>query len=75
MSIGAVIFAQNNSEIDYTKMAIYSAEQVIKHLSIPVTIITDNVDYLNTQFPNHPFDMVIEIPFELSFQEIGRAHV
>ena len=69
MSIGAVIFAQNNSEIDYTKMAIYSAEQVIKHLSIPVTIITDNVDYLNTQFPNHPFDMVIEIPFELSFQE------
>ena len=44
MSIGAVIFAQNNSEIDYTKMAIYSAEQVIKHLSIPVTIITDNVE-------------------------------
>lgn len=41
MTIGAIIFAQNNSSINYVKIAIFSASQVQKHLKIPVSLITD----------------------------------
>ena len=61
MSSGALIFAHNNTGIDYTKLAIFAANRVKQYLGIPVSIVTDNVDWLNKNYPDHPFDKVIEI--------------
>jgi hypothetical protein len=58
MSIGALIFAQNNAQVDYVKMAEFAATKIKKHLSIPVTIVTDTATALSN---NHPFGTVIEI--------------
>lgn len=67
MRNGAVIFAHNNAGIDYTKLAVFSALRVKEYLDIPVSIVTDNPQYLTTQYPNHPFDQIITI----SSNEIG----
>jgi hypothetical protein len=64
MTIGAVIFAQNNAIIDYAKIAIFAANRAKEFLDIPVSLITDNIKYLNDIYPDHPFDQVIEIPSE-----------
>ena len=63
MTTGALIFAQNNAYIDYTKLAIFSAKQIIKYLNIPVTLVTDNPDYLYLTYPEESklFDKVIAI--------------
>lgn len=61
MNNGAVIFAQNNGSIDYVKLAIFSAEKLKQHLNIPVSIATDSIGWLLSQYPNHPFDQIIEI--------------
>lgn len=63
MTNGALIFAQNNASIDYTKLAIFSAKQVRKHLGIPVSLVTDNAKWLHTAYPDSAdiFDKVIEI--------------
>lgn len=70
MSNGALIFAHNNAGIDYTKLAVYCAERVIKFLDVPVSIATDNVRWLESNFPNHPFDKIIEIPVEKSLDKL-----
>lgn len=62
MTTGAVIFAQNNSTIDYVKLADYSAFRAKTFLDIPVTLITDNKDWLIKNIPQHHFDSVVEIP-------------
>jgi hypothetical protein len=59
MKNGAIIFAHNNTGIDYTKLAVFSAMRVKEYLDIPVSIITDNPQYLYSNYPNHPFDQVI----------------
>lgn len=64
MKTGALIFAHNNSLIDYTKISIFSASRVKKYLDIPVTLVTDNKEYLEQNYPDHPFDNVIEITAE-----------
>lgn len=61
MTTGALIFAHNNTAIDYTKLAVFAALRVKKHLDIPVSIVTDNVEWLEKNYPNHPFDQVIKI--------------
>lgn len=58
---GAVIFAQNGSYIDYTKLAVFAADRVTKFLDIPVTLITDDVARLEKNYANHNFDSVIEL--------------
>lgn len=63
MSNGALIFAQNNQIIDYTKLAVYAGNRVRQFLNVPVSVITDNVKWLEEAYPDHPFDQVIEIPF------------
>jgi len=63
MTTGAVIFAQNNSTIDYIKLAIFAASRIKKYLGIPVSIVTDTKDYLLKSFPDHGFDQIIEIDF------------
>ena len=61
MTHGALIFAHNNPQIDYTKLAVFAARRVKKFLDIPVSIVTDNVNWLISNYPNHPFDKIIEV--------------
>jgi hypothetical protein len=42
MTIGALIFAYNNEQIDYVAMAAWSAKNIERHLGIPTTIVTDH---------------------------------
>lgn len=66
MSTGALIFAHNNSEVDYVKLATFAAQRVREYLGIPVSLVTDNVKWLLEHYPNHPFDQIIESPGESS---------
>lgn len=70
MSNGALIFAHNNPIIDYTKLAVFSANRVKEFLNIPVSIVTDNKRWLLEKYPNHPFDQIIEIDLEDSTQKL-----
>jgi hypothetical protein len=67
--IGAVIIAQNNSSLDYIKFANFAAQRVKQFLDIPVSIITDNTEYLLNHYKDHCFDQVIELPFVKHQQE------
>ncbi len=60
MTVGALIFAHNNTGIDYTRLAVFCGKRVKKYLDIPVSIVTDNVEWLNKNYPDHPFDKIIE---------------
>jgi hypothetical protein len=42
MTVGAVIFARNNEQIDYVAMARWSAKNIERHLGIPTHIVTDD---------------------------------
>lgn len=44
MTTGALIFAFNNEKIDYIGLAAWSAQNIHRHLDIPVAVITDSVD-------------------------------
>lgn len=44
MTTGALIFAFNNDQIDYVRLARWSANNVRRHLGIPVCLVTDNQD-------------------------------
>lgn len=46
MTRGVLIFAQNNSDIDYAKISLFAAEKVKRHLNVPVSLITDSKDWL-----------------------------
>jgi hypothetical protein len=63
MSHGVLIFAQNNSEIDYTRIALFAAERVKKYLNVPVSLVTDSKDWLLTSQPHAVkiFDQIIEL--------------
>ena len=41
MNTGALIFAFNNQETDYVAMAVWSAQNIRRHLNIPTSIVTD----------------------------------
>lgn len=63
MSKGALIFAQNNSEIDYTKLAVFAANRIEKYLNIPVSIVTDSKEWLLKSQPSAKslFDKIIPL--------------
>jgi hypothetical protein len=42
MTTGVVIFAYNNEHIDYVAMAAWSAQNIRRHLGLPVALITDS---------------------------------
>ena len=69
MTTGAVIFAQNNTSIDYTRLAIFAASRIKQHLDIPVSLITDNTEWLDKNYPNHSFDSIVTLPSEPSTQQ------
>ena len=56
MTQGALIFAFDNEEIDYVKLAAWNARNIHEHLKIPVAIVTDSVDVPDV------FDVVIPVP-------------
>lgn len=62
-TIGAVIFAQNNSSIDYVKLSIFAAQRLQSFLKIPVSIITDSADWMVKTYPTESkiFDQIISI--------------
>ena len=69
MTTGAILFAQNNTTVDYIKLAVFAARRIIDHLDIPVSMITDNKQWLIDHYPDHPFDTIIEIPIETTPQQ------
>jgi hypothetical protein len=54
MTVGALIFAFNNPQIDYVAMANWSAKNIHRHLGIPVCLVTDQ-----EPAQPHAFDRVI----------------
>lgn len=63
MSKGVLVFARNNSKIDYIKQAYFLAKSVKSFLNLPTTIVTDSIDYLKITYPDYEnvFDKVITI--------------
>jgi hypothetical protein len=68
MTRGVLIFAQNNSEIDYAKISLYAARRVEEHLNVPVSLITDSKDWLLKSQPDakNVFDRIISINSQTS---------
>lgn len=56
MTKGVLLIANNNAEIDYLKLAVYTAKQVQQHLNVPVSLITDSTDIF---FKNYAQDAVL----------------
>jgi hypothetical protein len=44
MTKGVVLFAHNNEEVDYIKIATYAADRIKLFLNVPVTLITNSTD-------------------------------
>lgn len=63
MTQGVLIFAQNNSEIDYAKLSVFCAKRVREYLDKPVTLVTDSKDWLLQSQPdaNKIFDNIISL--------------
>lgn len=57
MTQGVLLFANNNSDIAYTDLAVFAATRVKKYLDVPVSIVTDSKDSISSNI----FDKVIEI--------------
>lgn len=68
MSKGILVFARNNSQVDYIKQARFLAQRAKKHLGLPTTIVTDSLDFLEHEYPdyNSVFDEVISIVWKES---------
>ncbi len=69
MSKGVLLIARNNSEVDYTKQAIFSAKRIKKYLNLPVSLITDSPDYLKKKYKDESqvFDKIITIKKESGY--------
>lgn len=63
MTKGVLIFAQNNSDIDYAKIALFAAKRAKQYLNVPVSLVTDSVDWLLQSQPEATavFDKIIPI--------------
>jgi hypothetical protein len=70
MSKGIIIYALNNEQVDYVKIAYHAAKQAKKHLNLPISIITDSADWLKQQYPDYKevFDILIKIVHETEIQ-------
>jgi len=63
MTQGVLLFAQNNSHIDYVKQAQFCASRIKKYLQLPVCLATDNLEYLKQNYKNYKvyFDEIVEL--------------
>lgn len=68
MSKGILVFANNNSHVDYVKQAHFLAKRVKEYLGLPVTVVTDSEDYLRSSYDDAEtvFDNIISIEFKQS---------
>lgn len=55
---GALLFAQNNSLVDYIKLAEFAATRINDFLEVPVSLVTDTPELANQKI----FDHVIKLP-------------
>jgi hypothetical protein len=62
MTKGVLIYAFNNSQIDYAKLAIFAAERVKHFLNVPISIITNDLMSVHKIDKNQTIDQIIEIP-------------
>ncbi len=60
MTKGVLLFAHNNSTVDYVKQANFCAGQIKKHLNLPVCLITS--DKFNEDHNNFSHVIVVEKP-------------
>ena len=63
MTQGVLLFANNNSDIAYTDLAVFAAQRVTKYLNVPVSIVTDSKDSIS----KNVFDKIIEITDNSSY--------
>jgi len=63
---GILVFARNNSQVDYIKQAYFLAKRAQIYLDLPTTVVTDSVDFLKNQYPdwNSVFDKIVPIVWE-----------
>jgi len=69
MSKGVLVFARNNSQVDYVKQAYFLAKRVEKYLKLPVSLVTDNLDYIKSNYKDYKkvFDKVITTEYTTAF--------
>lgn len=76
MTRGVLIYAHNNTEIDYFKIACANALMVKRHLNVPVTVVTDSgtIDWstkaLGEDFVNLCFDNIVVVDRNYSFTNL-----
>ena len=58
---GFLIFAQNNSDVDYCKIATFCARRLKKYIDLPITLITDSKEWLLNSQPDAVdlFDQIV----------------
>ena len=61
VSKGAILIARNNGKLDYVKQAFFLAKRIKHYIGIPVSIITEDIDYLNDSFDSSIFDHIIPL--------------
>jgi len=61
MTKGFLIFAQNNPDIDYCKLAVFCAKRLKSYMDVPVSIVTDSAEWLLSSQPEAGtlFDKII----------------
>ena len=75
MKTGALLFAHNNQVYNYVALAEWTAQNIHRHLNIPVTLVTDK----NVEVSPDVFDQVIRIDSGLGsvrhFQDANQSAV
>jgi hypothetical protein len=68
MTKGILVFASNNSHVDYVKQAYFLAQRAKEYLGLPTTIVTDSGKYLRTVYEDADtvFDNVIPVAYKLT---------
>ena len=63
---GILLYARNNAQIDYVKQAVFLAERAKEYLNLPVTLVTDSIDYVDANYSQQKslFDSVIPMTFD-----------
>jgi len=71
---GILVFARNNSQIDYIKQAYFLAKRARIYLDLPTTVVTDSEDFLKNQYPDWDsvFDEIVSIVWEED-KQVGSA--
>jgi len=72
-SKGILVFAKNNEKIDYVKQAVFLAKRAKELLDLPVSIVTDSIDYCE-EISNNAFDKIIAVDSRMPTDHIKTYH-